>query len=261
MTSQQLFLRDYGLPAPTTLSYMVIGGGGNGAPSAYSSNKVGGGGSGAAIGGTENGGGTIAISKGTTYSVSVGGATGTTNFGNLLSAGGGYSANGQDGANSPAGWGGSNGDYNCGGGGAGSRTNAFPIDANNGAGGDGGGGNPFQNTPGAPGGGGVAGWYYAGGGGGGGTSIGGLGNDGGGSGGNYQHITGYDATVYGSGGGGALYDGENGGNAGGGAGGQGFVLIYYSQNLALPNSVNGATTGTSGGYRYYRWTGAGSITW
>jgi hypothetical protein len=38
-------------------------------------------------------------------------------------------------------------------------------------------------------------------------------------------------------------------------------MIRYPDSLPLPTSISGSpTTTTSGGYRYYAWSGAGSIT-
>jgi hypothetical protein len=47
-----------------------------------------------------------------------------------------------------------------------------------------------------------------------------------------------------------------------GAGGSGIVIIRYSDTKAAATSTTGSPTYTvSGGYRIYKWTGSGSITW
>jgi hypothetical protein len=47
-----------------------------------------------------------------------------------------------------------------------------------------------------------------------------------------------------------------------GAGGSGIVIIRYSStNPAAASTTGSPTLYTSGGYRYYKFTGDGSITW
>jgi hypothetical protein len=47
----------------------------------------------------------------------------------------------------------------------------------------------------------------------------------------------------------------------GSAGGSGVVVIRYSDTFPLATSTTGSPTiTTSGGFRIYRWTGSGSIT-
>jgi hypothetical protein len=260
MTSQQLLLRDYGLPAPTSIYYMVIGGGGYGGNSEYPVYGAGGG-SGADTNNYDAS--PVSITKGTTYTVTVPGPNGTASFGNLFSAGGGYDAGtSSNGANSNSYSGGSGSGNTVGGGGAGSRSTAQSANDENQKGGDGGSGTYLGNVPGRPGGGGLGGYYYSGGGGGGSYSgFKGFGIDGGGDGGWYNDQYGKPANVQGGGGGGGSWNSDNSQGRPGGAGGQGLVHIWYSQNLALPNSVNGANTGTDSGYRYYTFNGSGSITW
>lgn len=100
--------------------------------------------------------------------------------------------------------------------------------------------------------------YYLGGGGGGGSVQSGLVAASGGLGGGGAGGTGGGAGTAGTAKCGA---GGGGGKGGGGAGGAGVLMIRYPDSLALPVSISGSpTTTTSGGYRYYGWSGAGSIT-
>jgi hypothetical protein len=47
----------------------------------------------------------------------------------------------------------------------------------------------------------------------------------------------------------------------GAAGGSGVVILRYLSNYSEATSTTGSPTVTvSGGYRYYKWTGSGSIT-
>jgi hypothetical protein len=49
--------------------------------------------------------------------------------------------------------------------------------------------------------------------------------------------------------------------AGGGAGGSGIVIIRYADSTAAATSTEGSPTITvAGGYRVYKWTSSGSIT-
>ncbi len=105
--------------------------------------------------------------------------------------------------------------------------------------------------------------YYAGGGGGGGytgNQQGGLG--GGGNGGTHTvaPYTGTSGTVNtGGGGGGGSYTGGN--FATGGAGGSGVVIIRYTDSFSAAASTTGSPTVTvTGGYRVYKFTDSGSIT-
>jgi hypothetical protein len=66
-----------------------------------------------------------------------------------------------------------------------------------------------------------------------------------------------NATVNtGGGGGGQLDNGGPGGN-----GGSGIVIVAYADNLANAVSTTGSPTFTqSGGYKFYKFTGSGTIT-
>jgi hypothetical protein len=105
--------------------------------------------------------------------------------------------------------------------------------------------------------------YYAGGGGGGaisGTNVGGAGGSGGGgAGGSGNNNSGTAGTPNTGGGGGGMGDRPSSGSSG--AGGSGIVIIRYSTLLDAATSTTGSPTITvSGGYRYYTFTGDGSLT-
>ena len=117
--------------------------------------------------------------------------------------------------------------------------------------------------------------YYAGGGGGGGynASAGGNGGAGGGGGGGSGSSTqgtgsnggnngsstvgGSGGTNSGGGGGGGPY---GGGYRGGGSGGSGVVIVRYADTYQAASTTGTPTITVAGGYRVYKWTTSGSIT-
>lgn len=106
--------------------------------------------------------------------------------------------------------------------------------------------------------------FYAGGGGGGaisGTNVGGAGGaGGGGGGGSGNNNSGTAGSANTGGGGGGMGDRPTSGSSG--AGGSGIVIIRYLSTYPAAASTTGSPTlYTSGGYRYYKFTGDGSITW
>ena len=139
--------------------------------------------------------------------------------------GGGPSGNGGDGVIWPSG----GSTYYAGGGGAGSNGTT----AGNGGAGGGGGGGTSTNTP------------------------SGLGGSNGGSNG-YSNGPGGNGGVNSGGGGGG---GGGGYYSDGGYGGSGVVIVRYSDSFTAAVSTTGSPTITvSGGYRYYKFTSSGSIT-
>jgi hypothetical protein len=105
--------------------------------------------------------------------------------------------------------------------------------------------------------------YFGGGGGGGGGNDGGPagtggegGTGGGGTGWHRANGSGGDGLENTGGGGG----GTGGGGSTGGTGGSGIVIIRYASNFADPSSVVNGTKYTSGGYKYYKFTSTGSVT-
>lgn len=113
--------------------------------------------------------------------------------------------------------------------------------------------------------------YGSGGGGGGAGNASGTGGNGGtggtnaGNGGSPSSLNATDATANFGGGGGGGSGGPssaNGDPGDGGAGGSGVVIIKYADSIAAASATTGSPTiTTSGGYRYYKFTGDGSITW
>jgi hypothetical protein len=147
--------------------------------------------------------------------------------------------------------------------------------ASGGGGGAGAAGNANSGTTGGAGGAGLNTWstwasatssgdngYFAGGGGGGGGVDGGgnqsaAGGAGGGGRGWYRAAGSAVSGTANTGGGGG---GTAGGGSSGGAGGSGIVIIRYADNYKDAASVTSGTKYTSGGYKYYKFTATGSIT-
>jgi hypothetical protein len=103
--------------------------------------------------------------------------------------------------------------------------------------------------------------YYAGGGGGGSRDAGGAGGNGGGGSGRTNAQTGSAGTANTGGGGGGSGDTNFGGQNDSWAGGSGVVIIRYSDSYSAATSTTGSPTITvTGGYRIYKWTSSGSIT-
>jgi hypothetical protein len=157
-----------------------------------------------------------------------------------------------------SGTGNSNGDAGGGGGGAGGAGSPAPSATGGGAGGPG--DSTYSSLLAAASAGvDVGGTRYIAGGGGG-ASNGAGGSGGGGAGSNPGVDSGLGSsgtTNTGGGGGGSNYNGPRGGN-----GGSGIVIIRYADTFNAAASTTGSpTVSTSGGYRYYKFTGSGSITW
>jgi hypothetical protein len=272
--------------APSTVQYLVVGGGGGGAGSIGDS--AGGGGAGGLLTGSS-----LAVSTGISYAITVGafgvGGTGSVAptqgtaslFGSLVNGstgavggGGGGSYLGSvpyNGATSGGSGGGGPGYSNTAGGAGTSGQGNAGGTGGAGGGGAGGGGsgsvgaNGINNTsPGAGGSGsdfpsGSA-VFYAGGGGGSANVVTSPALGGSGVGGNGSTSTGTSATS------GAVNTGSGGGAGGSGQGngangGSGVVIIRYADTFAAATATTGSPTITvAGGFRTYKFTGSGSIT-
>lgn len=244
-----------------TINYVIVGGGGGGGMQ-----HAGGGGG----GGVKSG--SLTVTPGTTYPISIGagglGCTGYNNQGGAwLGLNGGHTlAFGIYGYGGGAGNGGVGANGGCGGGGGYPDPNqgGFTIDGSQGYNaaqsvtssypyGGGGGGGAGQAGNDINGGAGRSGWWgqYAGGGGGG--YAGGAGGAGGGGAGGGGSASGQHAFNWGAGGGG-------GGNLGVGLGGNGYgglVYIYYTGGPKTTVNGNGYASGAN--YFYY-WYSSGSFT-
>jgi hypothetical protein len=259
------------------VEYLIVAGGGSGAGS-----TSGGGGAGGAIDSTAQ------LDRGTSYSIVIGAGgafassqtqgnngTNSTAFG-ATAIGGGRGAGTSSSttfAGSIGGSGGGGGQYTSGapnGGqgyagtaGQGNRGgNSFNTDNHGGGGGAGAVGANGTGSNGGAGGVGInwksLGTFYAGGGGGASASTAGAGGNGGGGAGSVSTTPATNGTTNtgGGGGGGWAYAG-----GGGGAGGSGVVIIRYSDSFAPATATTGSPTYTvTGGFRIYRFTGSGSIT-
>ena len=238
---------------PITISYSIIGGGGGG----------GAGGTGGLYGQSGGGGGsggirtgTLVVTKGTIYTITVGSGGGGSG-----SPGGGCDGSGSDG-------------------GSGSSSSSFGYSATGGGGGQGGytSGGTAGGTAGSPSGntgnngiysprGGCTGTTPASGGSGGHSPYNGTGGGSGGAGG--CSVGGSVGSSYGAGGGGGqggkccgggIGDGCSGGVGGGGS--EGAVIISYSSNFSDATNTSGSPTySNSSGIKKYIFTGSGTIKW
>ena len=269
---------------PPEIEYLVVAGGGGGG--SYRGGAGGGGGFRTASG--------FAVSSGTSITVTVGagGAGGTSGnqgakgsdsvFSTITSTGGGFG--GGAGGTTTGGSGGSGGGGTSSGqaGGAGNTPSTSPSQGNTGgtgggfsgkygAGGGGGAsavGSDGTTSAGGNGGAGTASSIsgtsttYAGGGGGGAifsapSSSGGAG----GGGGSPTDSNGTAGTVNTGGGGGGANSIDDSTVNNGGSGGSGIVIIRYADTYKEATSTTGSPTITvAGGYRVYKWTGNGTIT-
>ena len=272
-------------PAPSTIEYIVLSGGGAGG-TAWQAYSAGGGGAGGMLTGNQ------AISAGTTYTITVGTGGPTTignansglyssapsgtagnssSFGNLISTTGGGGGGGDalqsvdnygqpnwapaGGGGGGSGGGGARLNYGANGGSgiAGQGTNGATGGSSTGGGGGGGTNAGSVNAAGGNGKSGFDSVVRAGGGGGGATGSGG--NGGGGAGGN---VTGTAGSANLGGGGGGTGQGLS---RSGGSGGSGIVKFRYASNFAAPNATNGSpTVNNDGGYRTYTFNGSGQVT-
>jgi hypothetical protein len=264
---------------PTAVQYLVVAGGGGGGSGGESRGGGGGGGGGGYRTAT---GFAVSFGSPITVTVGAGGAGGTVTgrytevvgsrggqsffAGSISTVGGGYGGPSQNSGQS-GGSGGGGGQSGTGGAGTAGEGNAGGT-ATYGSGGGGAGAVGSGGTASGGGAGGAGslafdGNYYAGGGGGAGnqydtdpnTGTGGTG--GGGRGGAY----GAQGT-FGTGGGGGGSNGSYYNSAkAGAAGGSGVVMIRYADSFDAAVSTTGSPTYTvSGGYRIYKWTSSGSIT-
>lgn len=268
---------------PTSLEYLVVAGGGSGAVGNSGNIGNGGGGAGGLKSGTVTGwsgtlsvtigagatspGGSVAGTLGPNGSDSSLGGTGITT---VTSLGGGsaraYIANAAASATGGSGGGGTwdTVTYGEGTAGQGNRGGLGTATGSYGGGGGGGAG-AVGGASNAGGAGGIgvqwpslSGTYYAGGGGGGRASgAGGAGGAGGGGRGSYILGVGENGTANTGGGGG----GTGNTNTGSGNGGSGVVILRYPTSLSAAVATTGSPTYTvSGGYRIYKFTSSGTIT-
>ena len=257
------------VPFTATVDYLLVAGGGGGGGNGW---EHGGGGGGGILSGSLSSG---TLTKSTTYPIVVGGGGPAYTNGADSTAFSRTAIGGGHGGTSGGAGGGGNLSGVAGGAGTAGQGNAggvgeyYTTPAGNGgtggnlAGGGGGGGGHNSNKAGDGGAGGTysisgASVTYAGGGGGGQYSqpggAGGAGGGGYGARSNNSQPPGPGSDGLGGGGGGGY-------NYGPAAGGSGVVIIRYPDSYALATSTTGGpTVSTTGGYRIYKWTSSGSIT-
>ena len=269
--------------AVSSVEYLVVAGGGSGG------SRIGGGGG---AGGYRTATG-FSVTTGVSYTVTVGaggaavtstpGVTGNNGNDSVFStitstAGGGGGAyintSGTAGKNGGSGGGGSfsgNGGVATAGTGTSGQGSSGGVGSNSQTNGGGGGGASAAGAA-ATGAGGVGGAgsassisgssvTYAGGGGGSGDSTAGAGGSGGGGAGATGTSTGTSGTANTGGGGGGARNNSDTGGVSSGAGGSGIVIIRYADSAPAAASTTGSPTITvAGGYRVYKWTGSGTIT-
>ena len=238
--------RGYGFinpPSPTAIDILVVAGGAVGGNSG-----VPGAGGGGGAGGLRNITGQ-AVTSGTTYTITVGGAGATSSFGGIINASAGGYGSGGGGPSDGSGPGGAGGTGNAGGytppegynGGGATDTSGVVAGGGGGAGGAGSGTRDDTNGNGGAG---VT------------SSISGTSTlyAVGGGGGGYVHGTSNSAK--GSGGGGGAYNAYETGTTGQ----PGIVILRYPISYGAPKAITGSPTDLSNAtYRIYQFTSSGSI--